>query len=522
MTDPRRTDVLIIGCGIGGGTAALELAKAGLNVVVVTRADRPEESNTYWAQGGIIFRGEDDSPELLARDVIEAGAGLCHEGAVHTLAHVGPPLVQSMLIDQLGVPFDRLPDGRLALGREGGHSIARIVHATDATGRAIENALIAALRKQPNVTLLTHHTAVDLLTPAHHGSDRRAIYEPLSCVGAYVLDQRTGSIDRVLARSTILATGGMGQIFLRTTNPAGARGDGLAMAYRAGARVINTEYVQFHPTAFYHPNAPCFLITEAVRGAGARLVDEQRVPFMDRYDARWKDLAPRDVVARSIHAEILRRGVPNVYLDVASYVPAERIRAEFPEMYRGCLEYGVDITRDLLPVVPAAHYGCGGVWVDENGETTIDRLYAVGEVACSGLHGANRLASTSLLEGLVWGHRSARRIVDRLAKGNGGRFEDIPPWMATGTETPDPALIAQDMSSLKHIMWNYVGLVRTRWRLARAINDLRNLELEVERFYRAAVMTDALIGLRNAVRVALIVTLAAWENPVSRGCHYRE
>jgi L-aspartate oxidase len=285
--------------------------------------------------------------------------------------------------------------------------------------------------------------------------------------------------------------------------------------------VINTEYVQFHPTAFYHRSAPCFLVTEAVRGAGARLVDEQRRPFMDRYDAKWKDLAPRDVVARSIHSEMLRRNVPNVYLDVASYVPAERIRAEFPEMYRGCLEYGVDITRDLLPVVPAAHYACGGVWVDENGETTVERLHAVGEVACSGLHGANRLASTSLLEGLVWGHRSARRIAERLAHG-GGWFEDVPPWQRTGTELPDPALIAQDMSSIKHVMWNYVGLVRTQRRLDRAIEALRNLEVEVERFYRAAALTDDLVGLRNAVRVALIVTLAAWSNHESRGCHYRE
>jgi len=272
------------------------------------------------------------------------------------------------------VPFDRTPDGTLALGREGGHSIARIVHATDATGRAIEDKLVEALREHPRVRLLTHHTAVDLLTPAHQGRDRRAVYDPLSCVGAYVYDQQTGRIDRCFARATVLATGGLGQIFLRTTNPAGSRGDGLAMAYRAGARVINTEYVQFHPTAFYHRNAPCFLITEAVRGAGARLVDEQRQPFMDRYDAKWRDLAPRDVVARSIHSEMLRQGVPNVYLDVANYVPAERIRAEFPEMYRSCLEYGIDITRDPLPVVPAAHYSCGGVWIDLDGTTTVERL----------------------------------------------------------------------------------------------------------------------------------------------------
>ncbi len=517
-----RSDVLVIGCGIAGGTAALELAESGLDVTVITRADRAGESNTYWAQGGIIFRGESDSPESLTHDIVSAGAGLCHEQAVRTLANEGPSLVQSILIDKLGVPFDRTPDGKLALGREGGHSIARIVHATDATGRAIEDKLIEALRAHPRVRLLTHHTAVDLLTPAHQGRDRRAVYDPLSCVGAYVYDQRTGKIGRCFARATVLATGGLGQIFLRTTNPAGSRGDGLAMAYRAGARVINTEYVQFHPTAFYHRNAPCFLITEAVRGAGARLVDEQRQPFMDRYDAKWKDLAPRDVVARSIHSEMLRQGVPNVYLDVANYVPAERIRTEFPEMYRSCLEYGIDITRDLLPVVPAAHYSCGGVWIDLDGTTTVGRLYAIGEVACSGLHGANRLASTSLLEGLVWGHRSAQRIVGQLAASNGLHFDDIPPWQDTGTEAPDPALIAQDMSSLRHIMWNYVGLVRTTRRLLRAIEALRNLEVEVERFYRAAAMTDDLIGLRNAVRVALIVTLAAWVNPESRGCHYRE
>jgi L-aspartate oxidase len=522
LSDPLHTDVLILGCGIAGGTAALELAEAGLEVLIVTRADRPQESNTYWAQGGIIFRGDGDSPELLAKDIGHAGDGLCHDQAVKILAESGPPLVQSILLDKLAVPFDRKPGGSLALGREGGHSLPRILHSADSTGRAIEDSLIAALEGHPRVRFLTGHTAVDLLTPAHHGRDRRAIYEPLSCVGAYVLNQATGDIIRCFARTTVLATGGLGQIFLRTTNPVGSRGDGLAMAYRAGARVINTEYVQFHPTAFYHRNAPCFLITEAVRGAGARLVDERGTPFMDRYDPEWKDLAPRDVVARSIHSEILKRGVSNVYLDLRSYIPAERIRAEFPGMVQGCLEYGIDITRDLLPVVPAAHYSCGGVWVDENGRSTIDRLYAVGEVSCTGLHGANRLASTSLLEGLVWGHRSAQHIAELLGTHNGLRFDDIPAWKPTGRELPDPALIAQDMSSIKHIMWNYVGLVRTTPRLARAIQDLRNLEVETERFYRMAAPTDELLGLRNAVRVALIVTLAAWENQESRGAHYRE
>jgi len=516
------SDVLILGCGIAGGTAALELADAGLDVVIATRAQDPAESNTYWAQGGIIFRGEDDSPEFLSQDVLNAGAGICREQAVELLAREGPELVQSILIDRLRVPFDRRPDGSLSLGREGGHSMPRIVHATDATGRAIEDALIAELKRHPHVRFLTGHTAVDLLTPAHHGRDRRAVYDPVSCVGAYVLDQATDEVVRCFARATILATGGLGQIFLRTTNPAGSRGDGLAMAYRAGARVINTEYVQFHPTAFYHRNAPCFLITEAVRGAGARLVDDRRRPFMDRYDPEWKDLAPRDVVSRSIHAEMLARGVKNVYLDLASYIPAERIRAEFPGMYQSCLEYGIDITRDLLPVVPAAHYSCGGVWVDEDGRSTLDRLYAIGEVSCTGVHGANRLASTSLLEGLLWGHRSARHIAASLEPRGAALFDDIPPWQPTIAEAPDPALVAQDVTSIKHIMWNYVGLVRTSRRLARAIRDLRNLEVEIERFYRAAALSDELIGLRNSIRVALIVTLAAWENRESRGCHHRE
>jgi L-aspartate oxidase len=517
-----RSDVLMLGCGIAGGTAALELAETGLEVLIVTRADRREESNTFWAQGGVIYQGEGDSPELLARDIVNAGDGLCHAQAVRILAESGPSLVRSILIERLHVAFDRAADGTLAMGREGGHSIARIAHAADSTGQAIESALIAALARHPRVRFLEAHTAVDLLTPAHHGSDRRAIYDPLSCVGAYVLRQADGSVVRCFARATVLATGGLGQIYLRTTNPLGARGDGLAMAYRAGARVINTEYVQFHPTAFYHRHAPCFLITEAVRGAGARLVDESGTPFMERYEPRWKDLAPRDVVARSIHAEMLERGVPNVYLDLRSYIPAERIHSEFPGIHRSCLEYGVDVTRDLLPVVPAAHYACGGVWVDEYGRSTIERLYAVGEVSCTGLHGANRLASTSLLEGLVWGHRAARHIAAELGAHGAGCEADIPPWKPTGSEVPDPALIAQDMGSIKHIMWNYVGLVRTRRRLARAIQDLRNLEVEIERFYRAAALTDDLVGLRNAVRVALIVTLAAWENRESRGCHYRE
>jgi L-aspartate oxidase len=522
VNDPVETDVLVIGCGIAGGTAALEAADAGLSVTVLTRAADPLESNTHWAQGGIVYRGEGDSPERLSADIERAGAGLCNPEAVAILAREGPSLVDEFLVGTLGVEFDRTADGALALGLEGGHALPRIVHAHDATGKAIESALMKRLTSHPRVTLLPRKVAVDLLTPSHHSRNRLAIYEPLSCVGAYVLDADTGEVVRVLSRATVLATGGLGQIFLRTTNPAGSRGDGLAMGYRAGARVLNCEYVQFHPTAFHHRTAPCFLISEAVRGAGARLTHADGVPFMERYDARWKDLAPRDVVARAIHQELLATGVPNVYLDLRSYVSSETIRSQFPDLYASCLSYGVDMTKDLVPVVPAAHYACGGLWADADGRTTVTGLWAVGEVACTGLHGANRLASTSLLEGVVWGRRSARDIVAGLAGGGTGGRDEIPPWEPTGTEEPDPALVAQDMSSIKHIMWNYVGLARSARRLARAIRDLRNLEVEIERFYRRAALSDGLVGLRNAVRTALIVTLAAWENRESRGCHWRE
>ncbi|MFQ5595014.1 MAG: L-aspartate oxidase [Anaerolineae bacterium] len=522
MSDLLETEVLIIGCGIAGGVAALQLADAGVSVTAVTRAREPTESNTLYAQGGIVYRGIDDSPALLAEDVARAGAGHCNPKAVAILAEQGPDLVRGILIERVGIRFDQTPTGELSLVREGGHSIPRIVHAADATGKAIEVALIKALRDHPNVTLLTGHTAVDILTPSHHSLNRLVVYEPRSCVGAYLLDQAGDRVIRCLARKTILATGGLGQIFLRTANPPGARGDGLAMAYRAGARVINTEFIQFHPTTFCHQNAPNFLISEAVRGEGARLVHANGEPFMQEYAPEWKDLAPRDVVARSIHQELLTHDIANVYLDLRSYIPRQRILEHFPNIYEDCLAYGVDITRDLVPVVPAAHYACGGVWTDEWGRTTIDHLYAVGEVACTGVHGANRLASTSLLEGVVWGHRAAlhaqRAVPDRPAP----EPADIPPWHDAGRESPDPALISQDMSSIKHIMWNYVGLVRTTPRLERAVRELHNLRTEIEQFYRVTRLTDGLIGLRNAVQTAIIVTSAAWENKVSMGCHHRE
>ena len=523
MSECTETEVLILGCGVAGGTVALCLADAGMPVTLVTRAADPSDSNTNLAQGGIIYKGHEDSAALLVEDILRAGAGHASHQAATLLADEGPGLVERLLLERVGVVFDRVADGTLSLALEGGHSLPRIIHAADATGKAIETALVRALQAHPNVTLLLRHTAIDLLTPAHHSLNRLDIYAPLSCVGAYVLDQATEQVKRCVARHTVLATGGLGQIFLRTTNPAGARGDGMAMAYRAGARVINMEFVQFHPTTFFHPSAPHFLITEAVRGEGGRLVHANGVPFMQHYDTEWRDLAPRDVVARSIYHEMLTQDVPNVYLDLRSYIPEHRIREHFPTIYAECLKYGVDITRDLVPVVPGAHYACGGVWVDEWGQTTSSGLYAVGEVTCTGLHGANRLASTSLLEGLVWGQRVAHAIQKHRHDLPCFPADNIPPWQEVRQEgTPDPALIQQDMSAIKHIMWNYVGLVRTAPRLERALSELRHLETAIERFYRATSLTDGVIGLRNAVRTSVLVAMAAWENKISMGCHYRE
>ncbi len=520
--NPMETDVLIIGCGIAGAVAALRLAEdRRRQIVVVTRAADPLESNTRYAQGGIATLGEDDSPDLLAQDILAAGDGLSLPAAVRILVEEGPRLVQEVLIERLGVPFDRETDGRLAHGLEGGHSCPRILHVGDATGRAVAQALLSALRQLPNVRIVPSATAVDLITFPHHARDPLTVYEPITCHGAYVFEQRRRAVRRYLAGATVLATGGLGRIYRYTTNPEGARGDGLAMAYRAGARVINAEYVQFHPTVLALPGGEGFLISEAVRGEGGRLITPDGRAFMADYAPKWGDLAPRDVVARAIHHEMVEHGYPHVLLDVASAMPADRIRERFPTIYQRCLELGLDITCQPIPVVPAAHYFCGGVWTDLWGRTTVRNLYAIGEAACTGVHGANRLASTSLLEGLVWGDRAARDIG---ARGSLPLVapEAVPPWEETGVEDADPALIWRDMRTIQHTMWHYVGLIRSSGRLARALRDLRHLKEEIDEFYRTTRLSDSLIGLRHAVQAALIVAEAAYRNRSSRGCHYRD
>ncbi len=518
-----QTDTLIIGCGIAGATAALQLAvDSQRQVTLLTRTLQPVEANTAYAQGGIVSRGNDDDAELLAEDVLNAGAGISYPPAVELLAEAGPRLVHDLLIQRGGLAFDLDPSGKLQYGLEAAHSRRRILHVGDGTGQAIQNTLLRMIEKQPNIKLLTGCTVVDLITFPHHALDPLSIYQPITCHGAYVFDQATHKVEPVLARNTILAAGGLGQIFLNTTNPPGARGDGLAMAYRAGARVVNTEYIQFHPTAMSSPGLTRFLISEAVRGEGGILLTPQGEPFMQRYSPEWKDLAPRDVVARSIYWEMLEHGYPYVLLDIATRRPAEFIRTRFPKIYGHCMSENLDITRQPIPVVPAAHYFCGGVLVDLWGRTTLPGLYAAGEVSCTGLHGANRLASTSLLEGLVWGDRAAQDI--RQQPVASPLLESaVPAWDDSGLiYAADPTLIQGDMQTIRNLMWHYVGLVRSEYRLNRAIRELRHLWLDIEDFYRKTRLDDNLIGLRNGAQAALIVAMAAHANRTSRGSHYRE
>ncbi len=509
------TDVLILGSGVAGCAAALAAAREGAGVTIVTRAADAEASNTLWAQGGIVGRPPGDSPERLAADIVRAGNGLCDPKAVEFLSREGPELVRSLLIEELGVPFDRDEAG-FHWTLEGGHSIPRVLHVKDETGMPIERALLEACRRETKIGWLLSTTAVDLLTLSHDSLEPADRYRPPTVVGAFLLSRESGEVKPHLARETILATGGLGQVYLHTTNPQGARGDGIAMARRAGARLLNLEYVQFHPTALLHPKGR-LLLSEALRGEGARITDASGNEFL-REAHPDGELAPRDVVARAIHQRLLEGDEPYVLLDI-SHKPAQWIRERFPGMTRRCLEQGFDLTAGPVPVVPAAHYACGGVAVDLDGRTTLLHLEAAGEVSCTGVHGANRLASTSLLEGLLWGWRAGKK-----AAREGREAQHLPPvrpWQPEH-EPVDPALIAQDWMVVRHTMWNYVGLLRSEKRLDRARRILSELQIEIENFYRRGTMSDALVGLRNGVQTALAIERAASDNRISRGCHYRE
>lgn len=519
--------VLVIGTGIAGLTAAFTLASAGVRVLLVTKAADPKDCNTFWAQGGIIYQGRGDSPSTLVVDILRAGAGLSNEEAARFLATEGPRVVKEVLLEEIDVPFTTTEEGELDLTQEGAHSVSRIIHAGDGTGRAIELSLLDRIKNDPNVTLVTEVTAIDLLTTQHHPDDIQVRYRiPNECVGAYLLDSRTNDVYTVFADYTILATGGVGQIYLHSTNTRHAIGDGVVMAHRAGARIMNAEYVQFHPTALADNKANHFLISEALRGEGARLRNHKGEYFMAKYAPDLKDLAPRDIVARAIIEEMTTNKEEFVYLDLANFYGGHQpVRERFPNIARACAEIGVDIERDPIPVVPAAHYFCGGILTNTSGETTLTRLYAIGETSCSGVHGGNRLASTSLLEGLTWGYYAAHSIRQKLSAATtvpAHALQSIPDWKPPGPENvEDPALILQDWTTIQHTMWNYVGIVRTYERLKRAVADMNQLGNRLEKFYHEAAISKSIVELFHGQRMAAIVAAAALRNPVSKGAHFR-
>jgi L-aspartate oxidase len=509
-----QTDCLVIGAGLAGSAYALHVAREGFQVELLSLAG-PLEANSDLAQGGIVYAAEPDS-QLLARDIQEASGQTANPAAVEQLVREGPAAVKALLLDELGVGFDRNPAGALDFTREGGHSARRIIHAKDATGHAILESVARGVGRMPGITRRTGRVAIDLLTRSHNSDDPCDRYEPLTCFGCYALDTETGEIMAFVAKKTVLATGGLGRIFLHTTNQSGSIGHGVAMAYRVGARLIDLEYVQFHPTVFYQRGAQPFLITEALRGEGAVLVDAHGQRIMDAAHPRGS-LAPRDIVARTIKEHLAATGDPCVYLDLSALTP-DFIRERFPGIYERCLAHGVDITRQPIPVVPAAHFSCGGVHTDLAGRTNVRHLNAIGETACTGLHGANRLASTSLLECLV-GARAAAQADAGDLRGGGFRLPAPRPWISPA-RTPDPLLIRQDLLQIQHTMWNYAGVIRSPRRLARARRILLELREDIQAFYRDCRLTRELIELRNAVQTALLVVQAASLNPVSKGCHF--
>lgn len=509
-------DFLIVGTGAAGLSAALHASELGTVGMITKRGAL--DSNSSWAQGGIAcVTSEEDSIEQHVSDTLIAGAGLCDEAAVRTIVSEGPKRIDELV--KWGVEFDvrEATDGNLEfdLTKEGGHSQRRVLHSADTTGRELSEKLLAAVREKSNITIYEKHYAIDLITTSKLGlvSEDRVL-------GLYALKEETGEVETFRSGRVILATGGCGRVYLYTTNPKVATGDGVAMAWRAGATIENMEFIQFHPTCLYHPQKRSFLITEAMRGEGARLIDKSGDEFMQRYDKRGS-LAPRDIVARAIDNEIKRTGGPCVYLDI-SHKPADFIKAHFPNIYQTCLEVGIDITKDPIPVVPAAHYQCGGVQTDINGATRIRGLCAVGEVGSTGLHGANRLASNSLLECLVVSHRAVHHLQRKLPVGKlDPESVAIPPWQSgEAVDNDELVVIYHNWDEIRRLMGDYVSIVRTNKRLQRAAARLRNLKREVQDFYWNFRITAELLELRNIVDTASLIVECAVRRHESRGLHY--
>lgn len=505
MSTPQHFDVLIVGSGLAGLSAALHLAPTH-RVAVLTKREL-NDGSSRWAQGGIAaVMGEGDTLESHVQDTLVAGAGLCDLAATRFVVAHAPESIH--WLQQLGVPFSQ-EDGHLHLTREGGHSERRIVHVTDATGAAVQETLLDKVRRTPNITLFEHHTLVDLITGTKLG-----LPDP-RCLGLYALNEATDQVETFSAPHTILATGGAGKVYLYTTNPDTATGDGIAAAWRAGCRAGNMEFIQFHPTCLYHPQAKSFLISEAVRGEGGRLLLPDGTRFMPMHDAR-AELAPRDVVARAIDFEMKKHGLDCVYLDI-SHQPKAFLLAHFPNIYARCLELGIDIAQQPIPVVPAAHYTCGGVVTDLDGRTDLAGLYAVGETSYTGLHGANRLASNSLVECMVF----ARAAAQAITRASAAASPPLPVWDDSRvTDADEVVVISHNWDELRRFMWDYVGIVRTNKRLERAAHRIALLQGEIQEFYAQFHVTRDLLELRNLVQVADLIVRSAQSRHESRGLHF--
>ncbi|MEW6776007.1 MAG: L-aspartate oxidase [Bdellovibrionota bacterium] len=508
----HRSDFLVIGSGIAGLFFALRAARHGK--VILTTKREMTESSTRYAQGGIAsVWSPDDSPEKHAEDTHRAGAGICHPDTVDLVVRSGPTLVRE-LIEKWGVQFSRMNGGEIALGREGGHSVRRVLHAEDQTGREIARALLEAARTHPNIQIHEYACAIDLLTSRKLGVQS----QPNACLGAYILETRTGEVHTYAATATLLATGGTGKVYLYTSNPDVATGDGIAMGFRAGVSVANMEFIQFHPTCLYHPQAKSFLITEALRGEGAILRTPGGAAFMKRYH-EMADLAPRDIVARAIDTEMKRSGAEHLFLD-ATKLGGDFLEKRFPHITKTCREYGIDPAKQPIPIVPAAHYCCGGLVTDPWGGTSIEGLFATGECAFTGLHGANRLASNSLLEALVFADRAATKAGE-LVQEKKAPSPSIPAWNPGGAGEPDElVVVTHNWDEIRRFMWDYVGIVRSNKRLERARTRIHNLLLEIDEYYWNFKVTQDLIELRNIALVADLIIRCAQVRQESRGLHY--